>query len=392
MSSKMTTACIAVLAASSSVVGLLTWAVHQAVRLDYRRHYDLVSGRVTDHAIDLPITRRTIEPGTFGLHFNGGDEPAVVGDVVSMTRTAVQRRLLHRPLALSEGSQCRWSGITAIFPESEYKDVVLETSLGPAPAWVVNGGSDVWAIHVHGQGSDRRQTLRGVKTATSLDLTSLVITYRNDGEGPSASDGRSHLGETEWQDLEDALRFVAAQGGTRCVIFGWSLGATIAINTIQRSSLGGMIRGIVMVAPVLRWEDVFRANARHQGWPSFLGSLVASLISANPTSRLLGFSETVDVKGADVSRLEMPIEVPILILHSKNDWSVPIEASRSLAYRRNEKVELVEFDCSGHTQEWNSDPVGWDSAVRRWYERCFHTGTALKSRRTLPMDIRMGFE
>jgi pimeloyl-ACP methyl ester carboxylesterase len=70
------------------------------------------------------------------------------------------------------------------------------------------------------------------------------------------------------------------------------------------------------------------------------------------------------------------VSIPVLILHNRNDWSVPFETSVRFAQTHKDRIELVEFDCSGHTQEWNSDPVGWNLAVRRWYEYWFLPGPA----------------
>jgi pimeloyl-ACP methyl ester carboxylesterase len=184
------------------------------------------------------------------------------------------------------------------------------------------------------------------------------------------------LGESEWRDLEAALRFVAERGGTECVVFGWSLGATMALNTVQRSSLAEMIKGLVMVSPVLVWEDVLRANARHQRCPQLLGSLIARLLALRGFSRLAGLEGPLEVRGPDRVRFQSALHLPVLILHNRNDWSVPFETSARFAQAHKDRIELVEFDCSGHTQEWNSDPVGWNLAVRRWFEYWFPPGPA----------------
>jgi pimeloyl-ACP methyl ester carboxylesterase len=154
-------------------------------------------------------------------------------------------------------------------------------------------------------------------------------------------------------------------------VFGWSLGATIALNTLQRSSLGTMIKGIVMVAPVLSWEEVLRANACHQGFPRLLGSLAARLLASQGLSRLAGLDTPLKVLESDRARFAGELNIPVLIIHNRNDWSVPIDTSIHFAHNRKARVELVQFNCSGHTQEWNSDRVGWDLAVRRWYGRLF---------------------
>lgn len=368
-------AILAAIGAGGALAGVAA-AARRSLTPGYSPEYDISPLVVTDEEIEFKSTKRTCTPGIFGLHLLGKDEPAIIGPVIARTEHVVRRRLLRKPASLSTKSKCRWSGIVASTPGSPFRDVEIPTSLGPAPAWFVECDSNEWAIHVHGQGSDRRQTLRGVATATALGLNSLIISYRNDGKGPRSTDGLSHLGESEWHDLDDALHFIAARGATQCIVFGWSLGATLAMNTLQRSGVSSMIAGIVMVAPVLSWEAALRSNATHQGWPRVLGTSVTLLLGLPGISRLVGLSEPLNIRKADAARLEGPLRTPILILHNVNDWSVPFETSRQFAQRRGPGVELVEFDCSGHTQEWNSDPIRWDLAVRRWYGGLLQTDTA----------------
>jgi uncharacterized protein len=368
---------LALLAAigGGALVGI-TAAARRSLMPGFSHQYDISPLVVTDKEIEFKSTKRTSTPGFFGLHLLGEEEPATIGPVISRTEQVVRRHLIRKPASLSTTSKCRWSGIVASTPDSPFKDVEITTSLGPAPAWLVEGESNGWAIHVHGQGSDRRQTLRGVATASALGLNSLVISYRNDGEAPGSSDGLSHLGESEWHDLDDALHFVVTRGATQCVVFGWSLGATLAMNTLQRSGLSDVITGIVMVAPVLSWEAALRSNANHQGWPRVLGTSVAFLLGLPGISRVVGLSEPLKIRKADAARLGRVLRTPILILHNKNDWSVPFEISRKFAHEQGQRVELVPFDCSGHTQEWNSDPIRWDLAVRRWYGGLLQSDTA----------------
>ena len=362
------------LLANASVLTSAVLAARQATSATYRRRYDIVPLAISNNMIEFAASRRTLAPGEFGLQLSSGGPPAIVGPVLSARGNTVVRRLLYWPTGLTLTSRCRWSGIVSIDPSTVAADFVqtfVATPVGPAPAWMIDRGTSRWVIHVHGHGSDRRQTLRGVDTASTLGLSSLVISYRNDGEAPRSPDGRSHLGESEWRDLEAALRFVQQRGGRECVVFGWSLGATIALNTLQRSSLGTMIKGIVMVAPVLSWEEVLRANACHQGFPRLLGSLAARLLASQGLSRLAGLDTPLKVLESDRARFAGELNIPVLIIHNRNDWSVPIDTSIHFAHNRKARVELVQFNCSGHTQEWNSDRVGWDLAVRRWYGRLF---------------------
>ena len=288
MALKVVSVAASLVAVASCGAAIVAVAARQSLSPASRKRYDIVPLSVTDGEIELRATRRTVLQGIFGLDIFGEDEPAAVGPVIAKADNTVRRSLIRRPVSLSTDSRCRWSGIVAATPEPPFSEIQLPTSVGLAPAWVVDRGSDVWTIHVHGQGSDRRQPLRGVASATAMGLNSLIVSYRNDGDAPASADRRSHLGESEWRDLEDALRFVSDRGGTKCIVFGWSLGATIAMNALQRSRLASIIHGIVMVSPVLSWEAVLRANASHQGWPPNLGSQVVSLLEskdAEPAGR-----------------------------------------------------------------------------------------------------------
>ena len=69
------------------------------------------------------------------------------------------------------------------------RDIVITTPGGRCPAWRIDGDPSTWAIHIHGLGSTRAGTLRGVLAATELGYTSLVVTYRNTEEGPRVGTG-----------------------------------------------------------------------------------------------------------------------------------------------------------------------------------------------------------
>src|SRR5690606_6894129 len=136
------------------------------------------------------------------------------------------------------GDRVSWSGIYYATPADaglDARDVFIDTPAGPAPAWRVDGDLSTWAIHIHGLGSPRVGTLRGVRVASELGLTSLVVSYRNDGEGPTVGSGRSALGAAEVEDIEAAIGYAVRRGAERIVLFGWSMGAAIALQVAHRS-------------------------------------------------------------------------------------------------------------------------------------------------------------
>ncbi|MGR6901659.1 hypothetical protein [Glutamicibacter sp. BSL13] len=59
-----------------------------------------------------------------------------------------------------------------------------------------------------------------MQVATELGFTSLVVSYRYDGEGPLLGNGRSTLGVTEVEDVDAAIGYAIRRGAERIVLFG----------------------------------------------------------------------------------------------------------------------------------------------------------------------------
>lgn len=172
-------------------------------------------------------------------------------------------------LKIQPGVRVSWSGIYYATPADaglDAHDVMIETAAGLCPAWKIDGNS-TWAVHIHGLGNTCSGTLRGVQVATDLGYSSLVATFRNDREGPAIGTGRSMLGWTEADDVEEAVRYAMRHGAERIVLFGWSMGGAIAIQLALRPHLTPLIAGLVLDSPVLDWSSVIRANCTRAGLP-----------------------------------------------------------------------------------------------------------------------------
>ncbi|MCO5311610.1 MAG: hypothetical protein M9952_01550 [Microthrixaceae bacterium] len=77
-------------------------------------------------------------------------------------------------LSLTHGDRASWSGIYYATPADaglKTRDITITTPAGQCPAWRIDGDPSTWAIHIHGLGSTRAGTLRGVLAATDLGYT-----------------------------------------------------------------------------------------------------------------------------------------------------------------------------------------------------------------------------
>ena len=318
----------------------------------------------------LDRTCDTEAPGTYNLWFERGGWAQLGNEVEDRGQNQVARALVGVSPGLTprKGDRVSWSGIYYATPADaglDARDISIVTPVGSAPAWRVDGDLSTWAIHVHGLGSPRAGTLRGVQVATELGLTSLVVSYHNDGEGPTAGRGRSTLGATEVEDIEAAIGYAVRRGAERIVLFGWSMGAAIALQVAHRSDYAPLVVGLVLDSPVLDWVEVIKANCKRAGLPGGAGLLAVPWLTLGTLARLLGLPVRIPLREFDwVTRAE-ELAVPKLILHGSHDDSVPIRLSSVLAERRKDLVQLEVFDA-GHTLAWNSDSQRWKSSVSTW--------------------------
>ncbi|MCU7822324.1 alpha/beta hydrolase family protein [Kitasatospora sp. DSM 101779] len=321
--------------------------------------------RVQELAADRVVLTRSVEterPGRYALEWAEGGH-AVVGDVLSTGPQSVTRRLLATGAgSLYSGTEVRVTarvhlGDPASALGLDFTPTDVDGELGPMPAWYLPGIRGLWAILVHGPGADRQQALPVLPVLHALRMPVLVVTHRGDEGAPPSPDGLGHFGETEWRDVDAAVRLAQANGAGRIVLYGWSLGATMALHTAARSAWRDSIAGLVLDSPVLDWPATVRREAARAGVPAPLAELGALAAEGRTKVDLAGFARLAD--GTDLN-------VPALLLHSPVDAVAPFAAAERLARRRDDLVSLHPVPDGAHAALWNADPDGYGEALRRW--------------------------
>ncbi|WP_354225690.1 alpha/beta hydrolase [Arthrobacter bambusae] len=268
-----------------------------------------------------------------------------------------------------------WSGYVYSKPEQlglPYQDVLIPVENGVAPAWKFDPVAGVnpsggWAIHIHGMGGKRAGTLRGIRVARRLGLTSLVVSFRNDGDAPPSYDGRYSLGQGEWRDVEAGINYAISNGAERLVLFGWSLGASIALQAAALSPNSSRVAGMVLDAPVFDWRTTLAANAKAAGLPRPLVRLGFTILRSKALRWVTGLAEPIRLDSLDWLARATELDKPVLVLHGEKDDITPVEASKKAASLRPDLVKLVEFESVGHSLEWNIDSEKWERSVEEWF-------------------------
>ncbi|ANJ27364.1 alpha/beta hydrolase family protein [Agromyces aureus] len=365
------------LAALSLAFGGLGYVIARRVTAPVGpRRFDLIVRGVDDSGetpvVILSRTAKTEVVGKFNLILESGAWVRLGPEVHDVGAGLVGRDVEQSdvPPSLVPGVRASWSGIYFRTPADaglHARDVETITSAGPAPAWLIppdEHESGDWAIHIHGLGSSRAGTLRGVQVAAAAGLTSLVVTYRNDGEGPRVGSGRSTLGALETDDVDSAVRYALEQGARRIILFGWSMGGAIALQLASRSGVREHLAGIVLESPILDWVETIKANCARAGLAKWVGALAVPWLNSKTLSRILGLAAPVRTEQFDRVSAEMRSSFPILLIHGTADTSAPFELARKFA-QAHRSVELAAVD-SDHTLTWNPEPGRWRARLSLW--------------------------
>lgn len=315
--------------------------------------------------------------GVYGLFFDGGSGYARIGKIVSYS--PAERTVLREVEAVYSGDLATarrgwWSG--AAYPDPAAvglasEEVGIEVDGGTAPAWLIRAEPDAetWAIMVHGRGATRQEGIRAARAAHDLGLPSLLVSYRNDGLAPSAPDGRYGLGSTEWRDIDAAIAFALSKGAKEVVLFGWSMGGAICLQTADLSKHRTEIRAMVLDAPVIDWVNVLAHHAELNRIPSAVGRYGQLMMGHWLGRRLTGLAAPLDLKAMDWVSRAVELRTPTLIVHSVDDEYVPYRPSALLAEKNPDMVTFEAFETARHAKEWNVDPDRWESLVKAWLQQ-----------------------
>ncbi|MGW0473028.1 alpha/beta hydrolase [Streptomyces coeruleorubidus] len=325
--------------------------------------------RLTVHgtaAGQISLTRdlAALRPGRYGLSGNGTH--AIVGPVLagaSDTADTVVRRLESVTHGTLKPGDKAWltPNVHVGNPSSalglEHADIDIPGELGALPAWFVPGARDTWVIAVHGLGTTRELAMNVMEFLHRSHVPVLALAYRGDLGAPRPPDGLNHLGETEWRDLDAAIRYAVRHGARQVVLHGWSTGATMALRAAAHSGLRDRVSGLVLDSPVLSWETTLAALAAARRTPGAL--LPLAVRAAQGRTGLYG-------ERAGNTDPSAGLRIPALVFHGPGDTVAPWQLSRRLADARPDLVALRTVGNAPHGAMWNADPQGYEEALRRF--------------------------
>lgn len=369
---------IGVVAAASLVAavsaGLVIAMARTVVTPPRRRKEDtaVLGVDLAKMTVTLSASADAALPGEYSFWFSPGAGHARLGEIVARSEGSITRRITGVDRGdLAVARRGRFNGWVYLSPADlgyPFEQVTISTPVGAAPAWLIpsDPSTERWAIHVHGRAVSRAETLRGVPVFRGAGYTSLVVSYRNDGDAPSSQDGKYALGDSEWHDVDSAIEFAVAHGARTIVLVGWSMGGATVLQAATRSALAGVVHGIVLESPVVDWASALDFQAKLAGLPAFIGTAARAVMGRSWGRFLTGQKTAIDFDRLDFVRRASRLSTPILILHSDDDGYVPSTASHALVRARPDIVTMETFAVARHTKLWNYDAARWNGTIALW--------------------------
>jgi uncharacterized protein len=362
--------------AAVSATGFATYFTRRVVTPLAVKPDDLEIFEVGDDRLVLSSTPDTRVPGRYGIWLDGGQGHVRIGRILADDGATVTRELEQVDSGVLHTGPARFNqyyvaGDPTTAWGIAHEDALVPSEVGDLPTWVVPPSPDaetteyegVWAILVHGRGATREECLRAVPLLHRLGMTSATPAYRNDRDAPGGQVGRYHFGGVEWRDIESTIVWALEHGARRIVLFGWSMGGAISLQLLSRSWVADRIAAVVLDAPVVDWGDVLDHTAKVNHVPRPVGRIGHGMVRHPLLRKVVGLGEPVDLRTLNWVRRARELAVPILLIHSEADETVPVGPSRALAAARPELVTFAPWSTARHTKEWNVDPDLWDTVV-----------------------------
>lgn len=236
-----------------------------------------------------------------------------------------------------------------------FETVSYPATSGRFDAWLSSGAGNAWMIGVHGQSGTASEMLRAAQVGQSAGLSTLLISYRNDGGQARTDDGFFHFGRSEWEELEGALAFAREHGARHVVLVANSMGAAIVGWWLRHSAQTELLRGIFLDAPLLDVTSSVQWTARRTHVPPGLARVAMGIQHLR---------HGIEWRAYDVRDDFAQATVPVLIVHGDRDGQVPLALSEALATRAPEHVRLVRVEGAGHGQAWNHDRDRYEQTIR----------------------------
>jgi uncharacterized protein len=243
-----------------------------------------------------------------------------------------------------------------------YEDPQLTSDVGKLQAWWIDQQSDTAVIMIHGRRRGALQeTLRAMPTVVNEGYSVLAMAYRNHGDSALSPDGFYHYGESEWRDIVVALNFLESQGVKNVILYAFSMGGEVMLETYERYTPGLQVKAIILDAPFLDPRTIFQNSAKKMNLP------VPNLIT-NWAMFVARLRSGINWQSLDQRTLAPNISVPVLLFAGTADSTIPIALIDEFAAKVPD-IEYHRLEDVEHVESWNHNPEQYETWLKEFLQR-----------------------
>jgi len=230
----------------------------------------------------------------------------------------------------------------------EFEERTTNGTRGKLILWALPGKNPnaPRVVMIHGWGSSKIGGLK--RLGPIIEHASSVVIWDLPGHGGSS--GSARMGVSEHLDLERILEATDDPGldGRRSevVLYGWSMGAGIALAGAKELGKEQPITGVICESPYIHAITPARNVIRLRGVPYRLNLRPAMAIMGT----LLGIGPRW--KGFARDQIAREITLPMLVLHGSADPVCPIADAEAIA-ESAPNAQLVKIIDAGHNNLWS---------------------------------------
>lgn len=242
-----------------------------------------------------------------------------------------------------------------------YEDVTFATEDGLSLRgwWAPAAPGAPVVVFLHGYGASKAQSLAVLPFLHRAGYAVLAFDFRAHG----ASDGdHTTLGLEEVRDLRGALAWLGTRPEAdtdRVALFGWSMGAAVALLA---GPMPG-VRGLVVDSAFAALDQVIdRVLPSSTGLPAFPFATLCVAFASWKVGH-----EPSEARPADAAR---DLDAPLLIIQGLDD-AVAKESDAEAIHAAAKRSELWLVPSAGHTGARHADPAGYEQHVLSFLKGAF---------------------
>lgn len=210
---------------------------------------------------------------------------------------------------------------------------IISPAAPPAGGPPTGGAAAI--IILHGYPAEKSDMLSFAKVLHG-DFTTLLIDFRYFGESEGSY---TTVGVKEILDARAAVDFLQKRGHERIGMLGFSMGGAVALMTAAKDE---RVNAVVAYTPYANLKSIGRDV---YGTLFFLKYPLIEIMSIAAKLFL-----NLDISEASPEKLANKINMPVLLVHSRNDRTIPFSHALVLekALSHNSNLETYFFDAGRH--------------------------------------------